>query len=117
MRKKCEEIDELQLYSAIQEKIREVAEKVKRQHTPSLVDNNGKIILDPDKLTKHWYTCKQKLFESLKTRDSEITTELETPPEILKEEVKRAVKNCKAESSVQPGEIHREIINYLTKQT
>lgn len=119
MEEKCKEIEQLQRkndHFAIYKKVREVTGKGRKRQTNVLADENNKVIMDIEDIRKHWKQYIQELFKSTEPRIFDIHRELENSPQILKEEVLKAIKNSKNGRSPGPDELHVELLKLLEEE-
>uniref|UniRef100_A0A8D8PQH9 Craniofacial development protein 2 n=1 Tax=Cacopsylla melanoneura TaxID=428564 RepID=A0A8D8PQH9_9HEMI len=108
---KCIEIEKCQEKGDVfnmHKKVKEMAGTCKKKVVSILTDEHGKIIIDEAEIKKTWEDYIKELFNDVRSDPSIIDGN--DGPEILEEEVKRALTNSKERKALGPDGIPTEIL-------
>ena len=95
MKAQCREIEDLEetkQWRHMHQKIKEVVGGSRKVHTAEILDSNGNILFEKDKIAKRWVEFIQGLFAD-PNRDTIATIENQDGAVIMENEVKHAIES------------------------
>lgn len=120
MKQECQQIEILQQRHDTHgehKKLKETAGAYRKRMTAVLVDNNNKIITEPNKKSSVWKQYIERLFgdnDRTEYRNPTQTEQLTGPP-ITKDEIRKAIEQAKDNKSPGPDELPAEIIKMISE--
>lgn len=117
IRGECDEAERLlDLHDSFNfhKKVKEITGYNKYSQLTSLKDNNGKLVLDGDRLREIWRSYAEGLFEDARAENDNNYQQQLSGPEILESEVIKAVNSAKNGKSPGPDNVYAEVLKCIS---
>ena len=119
-KKKCDEIEELQMKHDsfnVHKKVKELAGTQKRKQPSTLYNSEGKIITELEERLKAWWRYVNELFTDERQEPNLRNGQEDEGPEITKDEVIYALKRMRNGKSPGPDELPVELLKLIEERS